>query len=365
MTERIMARRDELTGRERVQLALQHRETDRVPIAMVCAGINPPARAALAAHMQRERGLTVDEYLEPLIDVIQVAPRYIGPPLDPGEDIWGVRRAPVSYGSGSYDEIAHAPLAEAQSIDDLLAHRWPSTDWFDYGVLPERITAVQAIRPRAIMVTNGNIFESAWYMRGFERIFLDLALNPELAYEIMRRVADFWVEHFTRMLAAAPGQIDLAFTADDLAGQQGPLMAYHLWETFIKPHHVRLNQAIHQFEGVHVIYHSDGAVLPFVDGLIDMGIDVLQALQFSAKGMDPHVLNERFGNRLCFEGGVSVQTTLPFGSADDVRAEVRTLIDVLGRGGGYILGPSHAIQAGTPPENILAMFDTAAAYYPF
>ena len=88
----------------------------------------------------------------------------------------------------------------------------------------------------------------------------------------------------------------------------------------------------------------------------------LRAWQFSAKGMDPAILKDRFGDRLCFEGGVSVQTTLPFGTPDDVRAEVEELIAVLGKGGGYILGPSHAIQAGTPPENIVALFDTALSY---
>jgi uroporphyrinogen decarboxylase len=96
-----------------------------------------------------------------------------------------------------------------------------------------------------------------------------------------------------------------------------------------------------------------------------MGIDVLQALQFSAVGMDPRELKRRFGERLCFEGGVSVQTTLPFGTPEDVRQEVEELIAVLGEGGGYILGPSHAVQAGTPPENIVAMFDTAVSHYPF
>ena len=116
---------------------------------------------------------------------------------------------------------------------------------------------------------------------------------------------------------------------------------------------------------VRVIYHTDGAAMEAVDGLIDMGIDVLQALQFSAKGMDPAELKRRFGDRLCFEGGVSVQTTLPFGTVEDVRAEVEELIAVLGKGGGYVLGPSHAVQAGTPPENILAMFDTALSSYSF
>ena len=110
---------------------------------------------------------------------------------------------------------------------------------------------------------------------------------------------------------------------------------------------------------VRVIYHTDGAATEMVPGLIDAGIDVLQALQFSAKGMDPAVLKQRFGDRLCFEGGVSVQTTLPFGTVEDVHAEVKDLITVLGKDGGYILGPSHAIQAGTPPENVVVMLDTS------
>jgi uroporphyrinogen decarboxylase len=139
-------------------------------------------------------------------------------------------------------------------------------------------------------------------------------------------------------------------------------MSLEMWEQSLKPYHVRLNAAIHEF-GVKVIYHTDGGAMDAVEGLIDMGIDVLQALQFSAKGMDPRALKERFGDRLCFEGGVSVQTTLPFGTVDDVRNEVEELIGVLGQGGGYILGPSHAIQAGTPPENIVAMLDTASIFY--
>ncbi|HUI70650.1 MAG TPA: uroporphyrinogen decarboxylase family protein, partial [Spirochaetia bacterium] len=111
--------------------------------------------------------------------------------------------------------------------------------------------------------------------------------------------------------------------------------------------------------------HTDGSVMQAVSGLIDMGIDILQALQFSADNMDPTALKQLSGGRLCFEGGVSVQTTLPFGSPEEVANEVRARIDVLGKGGGYIMGPSHWIQAGTPPANIVAMFDTAREYYPF
>ena len=278
-------------------------------------------------------------------------------------DIWGVKRSAVSFGSGAYDEIEHYPLASARDVSDLAAHAWPGTKMYDYAILPERIAAIQAGNERCVMVTNGNIFETTWYMRGFEQIFVDMVQNPELVHTIMGRVTDFYVDHFRKMLVAGSGQIDLVFTADDIAGQGGLLVSPQMWETFIKPYHVRLNAAIHEF-GVRVIYHSDGAVMRAIPGLIEMGIDVLQALQFDAAGMDPVVMKALYGDRLCFEGGVSVQHTLPFGTPDQVRTETERLIATLGRGGGYILGPSHNIQAGTPPENIYAMFETALNYYP-
>ena len=349
----------DLTHRERVLLALEHKETDRVPIAMVCASINLPARVELERLLRAERGIGVDDYLEPILDIAAVGPKYVGPPLAEGEDMWGVVRKAVSYGSGSYDEIDYYPLADA-GLAGVAQHRWPSTEWFDYSAVAEGIARAHADEPTATIAYNMNVFETSWYMRGFERAMLDLALDPTVLDEILGRVTEFFIAHTRRILAAAGGELDLVFTADDIGGQNGLLMSLDVWRAHIKPHHAEINRTIHEF-GAKVIYHSDGAVSEAVEDLIDMGIDVLQALQFDAAGMDPSDLKARFGDRLCFQGGVSVQHTLPFGSADDVRAETRDRIAVLGAGGGYILGPSHAIQAGTPPANILAMFDAAMA----
>ena len=133
-----------LSSRERVRLALAHQETDRIPIAMVCAGINAPARKELEEYLGRQRGLTVDEYLDPLLDIASVSPEYVGPPLPPGCDIWSVRRAPISYGAASYDEIADYPLAGAETPSDLDRHAWPDPAMFDYSALPARIAAERA-----------------------------------------------------------------------------------------------------------------------------------------------------------------------------------------------------------------------------
>ena len=357
-----MKNSSELSSRERVQLALEHRDTDRVPIAMVCSRINEPTRTMFDDYLRRERGCDLATYLDAILDIEKVAPEYIGPELKPNTDIWGVRRKPVRFGAGSYDEIDYYPLAAAATIDDLRGHTWPRADWFDYSTLPEQIARIDAVRgPRAIIALNCNVFETSWYMRGFEQAFLDLAMDPDLFGAILQKVADFHLEHARRTLEAARGRIDLIFTADDLGQQNGLLMSLDMWEKRIKPHHVRINELIHE-HGARAIYHTDGAVMGAVPGLIDMGIDVLQALQFDAKGMDPRLLKERHGTRLCFEGGVSVQRTLPFGTPESVREEVEERISVLGRNGGYILGPSHAIQAGTPVENILALFQTAVEY---
>jgi uroporphyrinogen decarboxylase len=339
---------------------LQHCDTDRVPIALVCSGINPPAYRDLDAYLQRRKGISVQAFLDPLVDIRNVAPAYIGPRLVAGTDIWGVHRQPVSYGAGHYQEISRHPLASLSTPDQLNAHRWPTTDWFDYSALTRAVAAAREEGDHCLMVANGNIFETSWYMRGFEQLFMDFVVKPDLAHGILERVFTFFLEHFTLMLREVPGEIDLVFTADDIGGQQGLLMSPEMWEGFIKPYHRRLNERIHEL-GARVIYHSDGAVMQAVPGLLDMGIDVLQALQFDAKGMDPNILKRDFGDRLCFQGGISVQKTLPFGTAEDVRKEVCERIAVLGRNGGYILGPSHCIQAGTPPENIVTMFETAAS----
>ena len=135
-----------LSHRDRVRQALQHRTTDRIPIAMVCSGINRPAYDALQAYLQRERGLTVEQYLHPLIDILSVDAPYVGPPLPERQDIWGVVRRPVSYGSGSYDEIEYYPLAEARDAAELDRYPWPTTAWFDYEGLRRRIEQVQAGR---------------------------------------------------------------------------------------------------------------------------------------------------------------------------------------------------------------------------
>lgn len=361
--------KETLSPRERVRLAMEHRATDRIPIAMICSGFEGSSGADMAAHLGTDRE-GVERYLAQFVDVDVVnggyrgsGEEYRGPALARDaegryEDVWGVWRRPVSYGGGVYYEIDHYPLAEVKDVSELERHRWPEAEWWDYTLLPGLIAKVTADRDYALCFLSGNPFERTWWMRGYERTLMDMVEQPELYHAIMTRVTDFYVGCAGRTLKGAGREVEFAFTGDDVAWQQGLMMSEAMLREFITPYHARMNAAIHEY-GTRVMFHSDGAVMEAIPALLDAGIDVLQALQFDAVGMDPRAMKERHGERLCFEGGVSVQHTLPFGTPEQVRAEVETLIRTLGKGGGYVLGPSHAIQSGTPPENVVAMFETA------
>ncbi len=251
-----------LTGRERVRLALRHETADRIPIAMVCAGINPPALRDLEQYLARERGSTAADYLEPLVDIVEVAPPYRGPGLAERTDVWGVRRRAVSYGAGSYDEIERYPLAGGGKRRRDRRAPWPDPDWFDYECLRGAHRRARANGDPCLMIV--------------ERQHLrDLLVHARPGADARRRHGrrgavrrDHGAGHglLRRVLRQGPrgraaGTIDLVFTADDIGDQRGPiLLPKDRWRRLIAPHHPRLNGVIHA-HGAKVIYHTDGSVM--------------------------------------------------------------------------------------------------------
>jgi len=359
-----VSNKEELTPVELIRLALEHKGTPRVPFSLGF-GVNLPARLELMKYLGHKNIEQTNDYLLGYDDIRHLSIPYIGPPgrnltLPSGEtvDIWGVHRKPVTYAKdGVYDEISLYPLADVECMSDLDSYDWPSPDWYDYSAIPDILESINPDGKYAVMLGNGNIFETSWYMRGLEQIFMDVLIEPELIGSVFERVTTFWITYFERALSAARGKIDLAFTADDIAGQNGLLVSPEIWKEQIKPWHKKMNARLHEY-GVKIIYHTDGAAYSVIDGLIDMGIDAWEAVQLDAKGMDAKAIKEAAGNRLAFHGGISVQKLLPFGSQGEVREKVAELLKIFGSGGGYIAAPSHAVQAGTPPENIVAMLET-------
>ena len=163
----------------------------------------------------------------------------------------------------------------------------------------------------------------------------------------MRRITDVFIVLAERVLAALGDRVDLIWTSDDIAHQHGMLMSLPMWRELIFPHHERFNRRVHELGG-RIMYHSCGSVVDALPGLIEMGIDVLDVLQFSADNMVPEHLKSTYGEQLCFHGGADVQQLLPWAKEEEVRATIKHIIDVMGRDGGFILSPSHAIQVDTP-----------------
>jgi len=311
-------------------------------------------------------GYNVDIYKVLHIDGMSyVWPKYVGPKLPTvaeGEtvDYWGIRRRKVSYGTGVYEEQVNYPLSDAQTIDDLEQYRWPSADWFDYSEM--RAAAESASKNRVVMCGYMTIFYLHNQLRGLKKSLLDPLLRPEFTHHLLNRISDFLYELHLRMFEACEGLIDVTQVTDDFGTQTGPMISLKVFREFYRPHMQRFIDLAHKF-GIKVFHHDDGAIRTFIPDLIEMGIDILNPLQWTTPGMELEGLKRDFGKDLCFHGGVDNQRILPFGTPKEVRAEVRHCIDALASDKtGYILAPCHNIQPITPVENIIAMYDEAWKY---
>ena len=354
----------ELTPRERVLLALSHQETDRVPVDFLAT---PETWTRLGRHLGTGDSELILRKLG--IDLRHLRQPYVGPTRPPGAegtwtDEWGVPRRRVAHAGGSYDEIASHPLAAAESLRDIDNYSWPRPEWWDAEALSTRIREMDRGETYAIALSEfgdpGGIFETAWYLRGMEKLLVDMVERPEWAWKLLERVTGCLVGRLENVMAAVGTRADLIWTSDDVAHQRGPLISPGLWRELVAPHHERLNQRVHEL-GARVMYHSCGAIRRFIPGFVEIGVDVLDVLQFSADGMDPGEIKSSFGDVLCFHGGVDVQRLLPFAGERDLRSRVREITGIMGRGGGFILSPSHNVQVDTPIESILALYREAGS----
>ena len=354
-----------MNSRERVLAAINHQPVDRVPTDIwATPEVMDKLRAKFGTDEQVREALHIDS-------IVDVRPAYIGPPLPPspadaGVDyqvfygIWGAKVQWMGHGTGRYLEQVNYPFANVQTVDDLKNCRWPSADWFDYAGL-----RAMAEKPHATHVVQCGYMAPVYLhniLRGMELSLMDPLAEPDLTHELLRRVCDFDYERHRRAFEAAPGLIDVAQVTDDLGCQTGPLFSLEVYREFYKPHHERFINLCREFD-IKVFHHDDGGMRPFLPDLVEMGIEILNPVQWNCPGMELTALKRDFGKKICFHGGVENQKILPFGTPDEVRAEVRHCIDALASDHtGYILGPCHNLQSLTPIENILAMYDEAWNY---
>jgi uroporphyrinogen decarboxylase len=269
-------------------------------------------------------------------------------------------------GDGPYLNVDGPFYGKSASIGDLESHTWPDPDDPGYTRgLRERARALRENTDCAIVLNlpSGVVHTSQW-LRGYEASLKDLYKNRDYACRLMDLITDWWVRITANALDAAGEYIDVTNFGDDLGTQQSTLFDPKIYRELVKPRHARMFATIKERSDAKILFHSCGAVSKLFDDFIDVGIDVVNPVQVRARDMEPDRLKAEFGDRLAFWGAIDTQRVLPFGTPDEVRAEVRRVIDILGRGGGYVLNSVHNIQAEVPPENIVAMFDEARSYRP-
>ncbi|UCG06806.1 MAG: hypothetical protein JSV83_23390, partial [Desulfobacterales bacterium] len=201
-------------------------------------------------------------------------------------------------------------------------------------------------------------FKPAMYLRGIEKLLLDLTLNPVFVEALTQRLTDYYLEYNEKIFRKANGKIDIFFMGDDFGTQEGMFLSKEMWRKFFKPGFKKFIEQAHSY-GIKVMHHTCGSVVELIPEFIECGLDILQSLQPRAKGMDLKKIKREYGNDIAFQGGIDIQDTMPFGTVEQVKDDVKRTIETLGPGGGYILCTSHNLQADTPIENILSMYETA------
>jgi len=279
-------------------------------------------------------------------------------------DEWGIGWRKPKDGGFYYDMYQH-PLANADSLAELRAYRFPDP-LDDQRFATLRAQAEAAVSKGKVVVLGGlsaGIAEMYSWLRGYEQFYIDLAANQKHAAYMLDRLVDFKCAFWERAIKEVEDLVDVVIEADDLASQRSLLMSPQTYRTLVKPRHQRLFSCVKELAPVKLFFHSCGAVRPLIGDLIDAGIDILNPVQVSAAGMDLRELKREFGQDLVFwGGGVDTQQVLGMGTPAEVRADVRRNIDALAPGGGFVFAAVHDIQADVPPENVMAMWDAWQDY---
>jgi uroporphyrinogen decarboxylase len=340
-----------MTPRERWLAVLQRKSPDRVPMDYWGTG-------EATEKIKRHLGVNTTEEMFARLHIdnpLSVYPAYVGPKLPENTGMYGEHYRKVEHDGGSYHESIDAPLAAFNSVAELEKHfRWPSVDDLDFSKIPAQIKG-QEHRP--IRGGGSEPFLLYKYLRGQEQAFVDLVDNPEIVHYCLDKLFDYAYVSTQRLFEAIPGQVMISYVAEDLGGQEDLMMSVAHIREFLLPRMKRMMDLIHD-AGAYVFHHNDGACWRILPDMIEIGIDVLNPVQWRCKGMERERLMRDWGTQICFHGGVDNQYTLPFGTVAEVRQEVADNLRILGAAGGYILAPCHNVQVVGPAENIVALYET-------
>lgn len=349
-----------MNSRERVLSAYYRKGYDRIPIKHEGT---PEVNHMIMGHF----GL---KNLEQLLRVVgddfrYVEATYTGPvlknfPDGSFEGYWGERYNYIQFGTGKYMESVYQPYAGVRELSRLDRSHFPSADWFDYSTIKEQCWK---LRDEFAVCFGGagdmDFINSISRARGMEEVLMDLMDDNEVFLEIMEHRFAFYYEMHRRALEAADGMIDFTHIGEDLGNQLGPMISPRIFERHFAPKFKKYFDMAHTY-GAKVMMHMCGTVDAFLPRLIELGLDVQDVVQPTTPNMDIANLQKNFGAKLVFQGSMDVQKEIAFGKPEDVIREVRRRLELFPEGG-LFLGPSHAIQVGSPLENILAMYQEAGS----
>jgi len=257
------------------------------------------------------------------------------------KDRWGIisKWSDKTY---TYQYVDH-PLRKIRLKD----YNWPEVDEDSF----EHVEKYR-IRNEDFCVYGGviHLFEIAWQLTGFNELMVMMSKNDPEVEKILDMLNNIRLKQARLLLEA---DVDVIYDGDDVGAQNTMILSPTMWRKFLKPRYKLLSDLIHS-KGKYFLFHSDGWIEPIINDLIEIGVDILNPVQ--PETMDPVRVRKMCGSKMAFEGTLSIQKTIPFGSTEDVRKEVRKRIIELGPTG-LILGPSHSLQPDTPLENILAIYE--------
>lgn len=365
-----------MTPRDRVLSSLEHEEPDRVPLDL--GGMETTMTIPAYENLKRYLGLNtrtrilseifqLAEIDEPVLRKFDIDTRYVFPG-EPGgggpvglsgnayRDIWGIEWRKTGY----HYFIAKNPLSDAD-LSDLQDYTWP--DPCDPSItegMEEKARYLHDGTDYAVVTElDGAIFEESWRLRGLSRFLVDMHNNREFAIALLDGMTDFYMKLADNILSAVGDYVDIVQMGDDIAMQTDLLIPPKLYRELIKPRQKRYLDFIKTKTDAKIFYHCCGSIAPIIKDLIEVGVDILNPVQVSARNMDTKMLKSEFGEEVCFWGAIDTQKVLPFGSTGDVEEEVRKRIRDLAPNGGYVVSPVHTVQPEVPPQNVCAVYEFA------
>ena len=382
-----------MTPKERVLAVLNHEVPDRVPIVLGISnatgikmntyrdlkeliGIDAPDQSIYnwpelgTARVDEETLQRLHVDVRGVLDLEPEAIRLQNqnrPPGSPFVDSW--RTGQIKTEGGEWI-IGPPPLSEVDVIEALDDYPWPDPDDpTRYAHIRAEVEKLAADNQYAIMGIPWLLFpfERAMALQGMDRFLINMAMKPEFTRALLEKITDLCKQIMGHFLDQAGEYLDLIKIGDDLGTQESLLISPKMYREFLKPCHADLIAYIKERTDAKVFFHTDGDVFNLIDDFIDVGVNVLNPIQTSAGKMsDLEGLKERYGDRIVFCGAIDTHRVLPMGTPEEVQNEVRRVIQILGRDGGYMLSGVHTIMNDVPAVNVLAMVDAVEkyGYYP-